>query len=344
MSQVVERLAEITGFRDRDLLDVTLVGALRDLLQPQSVAMYRFIGEGIERRWITRARLDPGDTVATADPLWQDPHTLPLLESQPVRYACLLRQEPMTIGGTPAMALFPIASDREPVGVVEITTPEPMDWEQVRLVTSILRVYRNFQVLLDYSERDTLTGLLNRKTFDDNFMRLATAPVPAPDAAVPPGGQRRQGGEGAAWLGVIDIDHFKRVNDGFGHLIGDEVLLLLSRLMRSTFRYNDRLYRFGGEEFVVLMRSAGADNAALAFERLRANVERYTFPQVGQITVSIGFTAVRATDTPASAFGRADRAVYHAKQQGRNRVAHHAALVASGALEESATGDDVELF
>ena len=146
------------------------------------------------------------------------------------------------------------------------------------------------------------------------------------------------------WLGVIDIDHFKRVNDSFGHLIGDEVLLLLSRLMRSTFRYHDRLYRFGGEEFVVLMRSASADAAALAFERLRSNVERFVFPRVGRITVSVGFTQVRPDDTPASAFERADRAVYHAKQSGRNRVTSHAALVADGTLSEAAPTGDVELF
>ncbi len=345
MSQVVEHLAEITGFRDRDLLDVTLVGALRDLLRPQAVAMYRFIGEGAERRWLTRARLGPGDTVATADPLWQDPQALPLLESQPARYACLLRQEPMTIGGAPALALFPITSDREPVGVLEVATAQPMDWEQVRLVTSILRVYRNFQALLDYSERDTLTGLLNRKTFDDNFMRIATAPAPPGDGTVPPRGQRRQaGGEGTSWLGVIDIDHFKRVNDGFGHLIGDEVLLLLSRLMRSNFRFHDHLYRFGGEEFVVLMRASDPTHAGTALERLRARAESYAFPQVGRITVSIGFTQLRAGDTPAAAFERADKAVYWVKQNGRNQVASHAELVKSGRLAEAARDSDVELF
>jgi diguanylate cyclase (GGDEF)-like protein len=144
---------------------------------------------------------------------------------------------------------------------------------------------------------------------------------------------------------VLDIDHFKRVNDTFGHLIGDEVLLLLSRLMRTSFRFHDHLYRFGGEEFVVLMRCESEHDAAQAFERLRANVERYTFPQVGRITISVGFTGLRPGDTPQLAFARADKAVYHAKQNGRNRVASHTLLVQQGHLtDEVADNSDAELF
>jgi diguanylate cyclase (GGDEF)-like protein len=343
MSRVVEHLADLTGFRDRDVLDVTLVGALQDLLRPQALAIYRCVGEEGEQRWLTRARLAPGDRTATADPLWADPATLPLLADQPDRHACLQRQEAFTVDGTPAMAYFPLATDREPVGVLELQTALPMSHDEVRLVCSILRIYRNFQGLLDYSERDTLTGLLNRKTFDESFMRVAVQPPPpAPHQRAD---SRRLGPMGGSWLGVIDIDHFKRVNDNYGHLIGDEVLLLLSRLMRSSFRFHDHLYRFGGEEFVVLMRCSSPGDAANAFERLRSNVERYAFPQVGRITVSVGFTQMRPGDSPSSAFERADKAVYFAKQNGRNQVAHHADLVAAGHLaDEVRDNSDVELF
>ncbi len=344
MSRVVEHLADLTGFRDRDVLDVTLVGALRDLIRPRAVAIYRAVGEAGQQRWLTRARLAPGDSAATADPLWADPDALPALTDNPDRLACLQRQEAFTVDGSPAMAYFPVSTELEPVGVLEIETPKPLSYEEVRMVCSILRIYRNFQGLLDYSERDTLTGLLNRKTFDENFLRMAVQPEPQPPR---PGVEtRRQAGPtGSAWLGVIDIDHFKRVNDSFGHLIGDEVLLLLSRLMRSSFRFHDRLYRFGGEEFVVLLRCDSDADATNAFERLRANVERYAFPQVGRITISVGFTGLRPGDTPQQAFARADKAVYHAKQSGRNQVSFHADLVARGVLaDESAENRDAELF
>ncbi len=359
MSRVVEHLAELTGFRDRDVLDVTLVSALKDLLRPEAVAIYRRVSDGDSEHWLTRARLGVGDTTPTADPLWVGINTLPRLAEHPERQACLLRQETFAapaqagVPDGPAMAWFPLATEAQAVGVLEMSLAAPLSPEQVRLVGSILRIYRNVQGLLDYSERDTLTGLLNRNTYDENFMRLSAQEPPQPQPQPQPqprssaGEARRPGaGEGllGAWLAVIDIDHFKRVNDNHGHLIGDEVLLLLSRLMRTSFRFHDHLYRFGGEEFVVLMRCNGAADAAAALQRLRTRVENYAFPQVGRITVSIGYTALRPADTPASAFERADKAVYHVKQNGRNQVMGHAELVAAGALAEELRGSDVELF
>lgn len=112
------------------------------------------------------------------------------------------------------------------------------------------------------------------------------------------------------------------------------------------------IYRLVGEEHeqrwltrARLMRCANPLDAAHAFERLRSNVERYAFLQVGRITVSIGFTELRANDTPNAAFARADKAVYHVKQNGRNHVAHHADLMAAGKLaDEARDNSDVELF
>jgi diguanylate cyclase (GGDEF)-like protein len=334
LTEVVDQLAELTRFRDRDVLDVTLVGALRDMLRPSSVAIYRCVGEGDDLRWLTRARLGANDLAPVADSAWSAHEALPALASAPLRHRCHLEQAPLYDAGPPARALFPLTTDREAVGVLEIERETPLGDQERRLVAGVARIYRNFLALLDYSERDTLTGLFNRKTFDESFMKTAAG---RPEA-------RHDGGHGRNWLGVIDIDHFKRVNDTFGHLIGDEVLLLVARLMRSSFRASDRLYRFGGEEFVVLLHCPDNAGAATAFERLRANVERYPFPQVGRITASVGFTSIRAGDTPASAFARADRAVYHAKEHGRNLVCDHATLVAQGLTEDAAKVGDVELF
>jgi len=144
---------------------------------------------------------------------------------------------------------------------------------------------------------------------------------------------------------MLDIDHFKHVNDNFGHLIGDEVLLLLARLMRSTFRFHDQLYRFGGEEFVVLMHCTEGGQAEVAFERLRSNTEQHQFPQVEHITISVGFTEIRHGDSPSAAFERADKAVYYAKEHGRNQVCNYETLVAQGKLAAEASNvGDIELF
>lgn len=343
MSELVEHLAELTGFRDRDVLDVTLAGAFRDLLQPRTVAIYRVVGDGENQHWLTRARLDEGDAVATADPAWVDLDSLPLLRDHPARMEALNGQTVVTKTGEgeEGLSVFPLATDREVVGVLELITDGPLHPESQRMVCSILRIYRNFQGLLDYSERDTLTGLLNRKTFDESFLKISSA-IPAVGSA---NDARRAAGPGSRyWLGMIDIDHFKSVNDTYGHLIGDEVLLLLSRLMRSSFRFHDRLYRFGGEEFVVLMRCDNESDAHRAFERLRTHTLAYQFPQVGHITVSIGFSELKAGDSPSSAIERADKAVYWVKTHGRNQVQSHAELVARGELDSSEKIGDVELF
>jgi len=344
VSDLVDHLAELTGQRDRDVLDVTLVGALRDVLggDTLSVSIYRSVGEPGNERWLTRARLVGREATAQADPAWSELEDLPPLNDHPVRLSVLRQERVIDVPAATHLTLFPVATDREVIGVLEIETADGLDAQQQRMVGSILRIFRNFQGLLDYSERDSLTGLLNRKTFDDSFLK-ATAGASATPGTEADG--RRAGSDHCGyWIGVIDIDHFKRVNDTFGHLIGDEVLLLLSRLMRSSLRSWDRLYRFGGEEFVALIRCKDHESAEVAFERLRGNAESYAFPQVERITVSVGLTEVKAGDTPSGAFQRADKAVYYAKAHGRNQVQHYEALVARGELEDESSVNDVELF
>lgn len=344
MGNVVEQIAEITGFKDRDVMDVTMVVAMRDMLSPLSVSIYRAVGTAEDQRWMTRARLGAEDAVATADPLSTPLDQLPALAEFPARMASLQQHElrEVTAGGD-FTCYFPLVSEHDGDGVLEIVTRTRLSPAEQRTVSAIVKVYHNFQGLLDYSERDSLTGLLNRKTFDGSFLKLLGAGGALPTAVAT--GDRRHEVSASYWLGVIDIDHFKRVNDNFGHLIGDEVLLLLSRLMRACFRFHDRLYRFGGEEFVVLLRADGVTDAAAAFDRLRVQCRQYAFPQVGQVTLSIGFTAIRPGDTPAGAFDRADKAVYHAKHHGRDQVHGFERLVSEGHLQEVDDKEsDVELF
>lgn len=328
---IVEQLAELTRYRDRDLLDVTLANAFRDLMRPRSVAIYRKVGEAGDERWLTRARLLPGESMTIGDSLWTSLDALPKIEDFPARCDALQDTIVHCTAAGRYTTVFPLATDREVAGVLELETALPLDGEAQRVVCAILAVYRNFESLLDYSERDTLTGLLNRKTFDETFLKIIAATRNAAACSAVED-RRRSSAADPYWVGMIDVDHFKSVNDNFGHLIGDEVLLLQSRLMRSTFRFDDRLYRFGGEEFVVLMRCPSAPDATKVFERLRYNTQRYAFPQVGRVTISIGFAQVEATDSPSAALSRADQAVYYAKAHGRNQVCCYSDLVAAGKI------------
>lgn len=346
MSLVIDRLAEMTALRDRDALDIMIVEALRDLLRLDMAAIHRVVGEAGDQRWLTRARLDANAAVATADANWVAFDDLPRLHDQPAWQQALSSSEPVVVMPTQAqaavMTLFPLVGDQGAVGVAEVGSPQPLEEEQCRQVVGLLRVWRNVQSLLDYSERDSLTGLLNRKSFDESFYKASALPLT--QAVRAQAAERRHEVGSQYWLGVVDIDHFKQVNDRFGHLIGDEVLLLLSRVMRASFRHHDLLYRFGGEEFVVLLRCDSQPHALAALERFAQAVRSYPFPQVGRITVSVGFTDVRAGDTPSAAVERADKAVYHAKHNGRDQIHHHGTLVAAGLLPDETSSNDLELF
>ena len=173
------------------------------------------------------------------------------------------------------------------------------------LALQMSELYSNQIRLLDSRERDHLTGLLNRQTFSSYFN---TSVCSSKDNDL------------QCWLAMLDIDHFKRINDTYGHLFGDEVLLHFARIMEKTFRYTDPLFRFGGEEFIVLLNCQNQDSAGIALERFRKAVEDYDFPGVGKITVSIGYAGCEANALPTSVVDHADQALYYAKQHGRNQV------------------------
>lgn len=354
VDDAITHLAALTAQRDRELLDVTLAQGVLELLGAASVAVYRLIGrEDESRRWLC-CGLSRKGSLTVSDPMWVDLHQLPLEEEYPHRQRALASrlpehdEEQIMGNGEHAVLARHIVTLPLPVevglpGVLEVGSTEPLSVQAMRTVQTLLKVFGNFQNLLESSQRDALTSLLNRQTFDATFLK-ASMPL-AERKADHAQGERRHNSAAGYWLGVVDIDNFKRVNDNFGHLIGDEVLVLVARIMRQTFRHYDRLYRFGGEEFVVLLRGGTEADAMGAFERFRRNVASYPFPQVERVTVSVGFTEVMHHDTPNVTFSRADQAVYRAKHQGRDQVLCHEALVRDGVMASSEQHvGDVELF
>lgn len=126
---------------------------------------------------------------------------------------------------------------------------------------------------------------------------------------------------------VVDIDHFKRINDLYGHILGDTVLKRVAETLKSTARDNDAVCRYGGEEFVVILPTATLDNAVIVAERMRANVEKLEIEndekKTISVSISIGVAAYREDENGRDLFQRADRALYEAKNRGRNRVSQN---------------------
>jgi hypothetical protein len=120
MSRIAGHLAELTGQHDREMLDVSLAPALKEVLRPAAIAVHRAVGEPGSQRWITRARLGELDQVADADSLWTGLESLPMLEDHLALAQCLAGESLVELAGPPRTTLFPITTDREAVGLLEI--------------------------------------------------------------------------------------------------------------------------------------------------------------------------------------------------------------------------------
>ena len=119
----------------------------------------------------------------------------------------------------------------------------------------------------------------------------------------------------------FDLDHFKDVNDNFGHLAGDEVLEKITEIVSKANRSADIFARYGGEEFIILTPETDLSGASIHAERLRNDIEKYNFQNVGRVTSSFGVTEfIAETDDLEKLLERADKALYMAKEYGRNRV------------------------
>ncbi len=189
--------------------------------------------------------------------------------------------------------------------IEEIITnfPVPED-NKLDVIKKINFMYSRTRYL---SLTDALTGLYNRRHFDNTvereFMR-----------------SKRYGGDLS--LAIIDIDFFKKVNDTYGHLCGDYVLKEVAYLIMDNFRKTDFVFRYGGEEFVVILTETDIKSSQIPLERLRKKIEEYPFVFNGKplnVTISTGVSSNNAEDMETF-LDNADKALYRAKQAGRNRI------------------------
>ncbi|MGL5815513.1 MAG: diguanylate cyclase [Aeromonas sp.] len=184
--------------------------------------------------------------------------------------------------------------------------PLPSLYEGKRAVAwmtrNITRQYELQQRLKRLGETDQLTGLYNRHFFFEHY-------------------HHKLQGEGRTGLIMLDIDHFKQINDRFGHQTGDRVLCSFSECVAAQLRAEDMFVRSGGEEFLILLPQIDEQILLKVAERIRVAVAAMA-PDPAPITVSLGTTLVRPGETVSAVLARADEWLYRAKRGGRNRVAH----------------------
>jgi diguanylate cyclase (GGDEF)-like protein len=189
------------------------------------------------------------------------------------------------------------------LSVIVLWLSKPID----KIVEAHGRVVRRNVELYNRSRTDPLTGLLNRR----GFLEVANEEM------------RTAAFEGDAYVAIVDVDHFKQVNDTRGHECGDAALVGLAGVLQNGVRKQDYCARWGGEEFVALLTGVDAETAERSTQRLRSAVEQHPFACSNQpfsITVTIGLARLDAIDALSQAIERADQALYQGKQAGRNQV------------------------
>lgn len=156
--------------------------------------------------------------------------------------------------------------------------------------------------LINYSQKDSLTNIYNRVKFNEDIKILEKS-------------QRNED----IYLIMFDIDHFKNVNDTYGHISGDNILKELAILIKSNIRNNDTFYRIGGEEFMIISKYLNKENAIKFAEKLRKLIENHSFSNPKHITISIGITKYKLNELFKQTYARVDEALYESKKK-RNKV------------------------
>jgi diguanylate cyclase (GGDEF)-like protein len=172
-------------------------------------------------------------------------------------------------------------------------------------VLAIVRDFTDQRQAEKMAETDPLTNVYNRR----KFSRLLDQEI-----------KRVERYDRFLSIVLLDIDHFKRVNDTYGHDAGDYVLRKITELIKENKRITDTLARYGGEEFVIILPETDVKGASRQIERMRKTIEKTSFDGVGNLTVSAGITSYTGGDSCKSMITRADKALYLAKEEGRNRI------------------------
>jgi diguanylate cyclase (GGDEF)-like protein len=349
MLDLISHVVKISARRDRTEINSAMVDALIDLFHPLRATIYRCYSGHNKAVFFPCAGFGPNGPFLRNAYLPDRQHCHGT-DHDPLLQRC--RQEASAVlehqeDGSHRI-VFPIIRRNEATYMIDLLLLDEFSADQRVALMGLIEYFGNHIALLDYGEGDTLTGLSSRKTFDKHLFELLGQAASDELLAGTNGYPRRRRGssvESCHWLAVCDIDHFKQVNDNFGHLIGDEVLIMLAQVMRLSFRFDDQLFRFGGEEFVALLQPTDRASAQATLERFRSQVAGQVFSRVGHVTVSIGFSRLLPHDTPADAIDRADEALYFAKRNGRNRIDCYEELVANQqvAAKEVVRGE-IELF
>lgn len=331
-SDIFESIIEITCQKDTDSLEYSLAATLAELVDVSEVTLLNVPFKEVPTYLTSELRLIVNIDEGKKRYKWDNKVTNVEIDSH--IETVIAHHQPLGIENEDGHSFyFPIVISDELDSILKINSQQDV-LKKSDLIHGFIRIYQNYQVILTENERDKLTGLLNRKTFENKLNRLLKPRDENTTACL----------LSNCWLVMIDIDHFKSVNDNYGHVCGDEILLHLSQLMKDYFVNNNLLFRFGGEEFVIILEHMPMEVAIATLQHFRHLVSEFNFPFVGNVTISLGFSQFCIDDFPPSILDQADKALYYAKQHGRNCLYNYEQLIIEGKLTVPQENGSVELF
>lgn len=351
---LLDKLASLTTIRNIEQFEFSLLKTMAELLEIKEISMYKMRGASSKcTLMVYSSAVSPEKDPETYSFQSHEDYTSEI--NLPPDIETALKRIKTT--GEPYISdkqgqrysiIYPVFEDNQVNSLLSFELSHALNEKQIQVLANLLGIAHNFRSLLDENQRDKLTGLLNRHTFEESILKIQELSLNAGHCC----GQqwnsenRRKALDGLGYcLAIMDIDDFKQINDRFGHIIGDEVLLLISYIMKQNFRTRDLLFRFGGEEFVVICRVENEQNAHTVLDRFRRVTADYRFPRVRTVTVSGGATMIKKNHLFATTIiGRADKALYFAKKNGKNQIHFYEDLIRRGYLVEHDKAGTIDFF
>jgi diguanylate cyclase (GGDEF)-like protein len=319
---MLKHIASFTSLRDQELLAFSLLQSVTSILAHQNKAVVKLslTGEVLNQIYFSDGDYHKLNADASIDKEWRGFFTY--MQASALENHRFSKKAGVTY-------IYSINQSKDYNQYLVIDLSQNMSGEQSHMLSGMLNIFNNFNALLTDSQTDELTGLLNRKTFEKSIASFHSEPEKSEHFK---GNEQRksQTDDENNWIVIADVDHFKSINDKFGHLYGDEVLIHIANALKINIRHKDVVFRFGGEEFVVFFKNLTRKKCEEALSRLSKAISDANLVQLDKLTVSFGVTKFNPNIFHTTLMDHADQALYYSKQNGRNKYTFFEDLIENG--------------
>jgi diguanylate cyclase (GGDEF)-like protein len=337
MSSNVDIVGEIAGFtslRDVDLLELSLLKSIYGILNPLQVSLISVDSSNTILKQVDYSASEHG-TITTKFPASNE-----LIVAFDKLDNSVLDFCSVNTNNGSTLTLFVLVNNRRVTRYIIIENKGfGISKAHAQQISGMVKIFQNFKQVLQEAQIDELTGLSNRKTFDHIIRKLHESNLSSNPRIE--NDKRTEKTNQKYWLVLADIDHFKKINDTHGHLMGDEVLVRIAQSFQSAVRTDDFLFRYGGEEFALIISANDESELNLILERVRTTISSIAIPNIGNITVSMGCIELIESRFYLESLEYADQALYKSKENGRDQVTHFDLNSISNDVEEEM---DIDLF